>query len=284
MKKFQKIIIVFLVLVLIFLSFSVFYRKKEIERIQMYTNSLPQETISSELANNIDLQNYSTLLYDSKFGNTEWGISAPTKKMGKNNYIWLAANDEKVLYDFNYDSWNKCFECNVLVHKDFVFPNLDKDEISKIVLTETKHNYEWSYSPLDTYEDEPSYNPRTNDFVLQLSEKTFNELRNLIFGEYEKEYKIHISDDGKYWKSANFNVSLLSDNFREYKNIETVSSWSMNWYFEGNDSIYYNNYLLGYDEDETFYVISYGTDYMVELPKTISEEISKQLFMQSGDG
>lgn len=274
MKKFRKIIIVFLVLVLIFISFSVFSGKKEIERMQKYTNSLPQETISSELANNIDLQNYSTLLYGSKFGNIEWGISTPTKKLGKNEFIWLAADDEKILYAFNYDSWNNCFECDVLVHKDFIFPNLDEDKISKIVLTETKHNYEWSYSPLEAYDDEPTYNPSTNDFVLQLSEKTFEELRDLVFGEYEKEYKIHISDDGKYWKSTNSNTLLLSDNFKEYENIEIVSSWSMNWYFEGNEAIYYNNYLLGYDEKGTFYVISYGTDYMVELPKTISEEIA----------
>lgn len=278
MKKFRIFVIVFLALIIIFVSFSVFSAKQEVEKMQNHTNSLPQETVSSELANSIDLKNYSTLLYGSNFGNTEWGISAPTKKLGRNNFIWLAANDEKVLYDFNYDSWNNCFECDVLVHKDFIFPNLCEDKISKIILTETKHNYEWSYSPLDAYEDEPTYSPNKNDVVLQLPEKTFDELRDLVFGEYEKKYEIHISDDGKYWQSTNSNALLLSDSFKEYKDIEIVSSWSMNWYFEGNEAIYYNNYLLGYDEKETFHVISYGTDYMVEIPKTISEEISKQVF------
>lgn len=278
MKKLRILIIVFLVLLLLLVSFIVFFEKKEIERMQNYTHSLPQETVQLELANNIDLQNYSTLLYGSNFGNTEWGISAPTKKLKKNNFVWLAANNENVLYDFYYDSWNNCFECDVLVHKDFIFPNLCEDKISKIVLTETTHNYEWNYSPLDAYEDEPIYNPSMNNLVIQLSKKTFDELRDLVFGEYEKKYEIHISDDGKYWQSTNSNALLLSDSFKEYKNIEIVSSWSMNWYFEGNEAIYYNNYLLGYDEKETFYVVSYGTDYMVELPITISEEISKQLF------
>ena len=50
------------------------------------------------------------------------------------------ANNENVLYDFNYDSWNNCFECEVLIHKDFIFPNLCEDKISKIVLAETGKN------------------------------------------------------------------------------------------------------------------------------------------------
>ena len=141
MKKLKILIIVFLVLVLVFISLSILSAKQEAEKMQRYTNSLPQETISSEITDNVNLQNYSVLLYDSKFGNTEWGISAPTKKLEVNNFIWLAANNENVLYDFNYDSWNNCFECEVLIHKDFIFPNLCEDKISKIVLAETNHIY-----------------------------------------------------------------------------------------------------------------------------------------------
>lgn len=283
MKIFKHIIsalaILLSVVFIIFIIFVIFCGVSEQKIITEYTKNLPHNILEENIAESINTEQYGHLLYNNNYGRREWAIKAPTKKLKEKDLYWIIQNNPNILYHLQYDLWNSEIENEILIHKNFEFPNLIEDDISEIVFIQHMDSIQYTCSPLKWDSDRQEYILRNSSTIHpNFSKEECDLLRSLAFTTYEQTYHLELTVNiiyGQVWDAINSPIHDYGNYIEsESSLLETYEIWDIHWYYEGCEDICYNRYYLVKDSNNNYYFsLNEIPDYTIKLPKEISEKI-----------
>lgn len=228
------ILIIFIVLVTIFSSAYLFSDDRVVSK---RTQSFP--TQKTEIVN---VDSYINAI--EKHG-TMWGYGRPFYAVSNSNAkCWTLDEEGAVLFATEYDSFDNQFTDSILIHPEFVFPNIENDKIDKVYLAQKSFYQQMEYDynlEQDIWKDGTSK-------LLDLTELEKSQLQECM--STDKAVTLPCSLDDKGWKitDSKENKYLLGEeNF--------VYVWFFRIYFNDNKTVYSEHFALCKDQQAKYYMI-----------------------------